>query len=148
VPSSRPQAPTGSSHTRSAADRMNRNDPTEASVPTARSTATPRIPRRLAICPAQGQPRPIWVEESPTTRVSTAPSRRSKRGVIRLSRAFLATAGSSVSSRGERSCCSGDFGAPQGQSGATTAPARGKGRGTQNAEIWPSSSVGGNVGCP
>jgi hypothetical protein len=49
---------------------------------------------------------------------------------------------------GERSCYSGDFGAPQGQFGATTAPARGKGRGTQNAEIWPSSSVGGNVGCP
>jgi hypothetical protein len=80
VPSSRPQAPTGSSHTRSATDRMNRNDPTEASVPPARSTATPRIPRRLAICPAQGQLRPIWVEESPTTRVSTAPSRRSRRG--------------------------------------------------------------------
>jgi hypothetical protein len=33
---------------------MNRNDPTEASVPTARNTATPRIPRRLAICASPG----------------------------------------------------------------------------------------------
>jgi hypothetical protein len=79
--------------------------------------------------------------------VSTAPSRRSRRGGDPAEQGIpghgllLGFAGEEVALV--------EISAPHKVNpGQTTAPAWGKGRGTQNAEIWPSSSVGGNVGCP